>query len=93
MKERLGAFGKATREGADGERDVLAKIAEMQGPDRAMGERLHAIITGPPVPAPLAQDLVRDARLRQGRQGHLLLPECAEVHRRGTPRSAYDDAR
>jgi uncharacterized protein YdhG (YjbR/CyaY superfamily) len=27
------------------ERDVLAKIAEMQGSDRAMAERLHAIIT------------------------------------------------
>jgi uncharacterized protein YdhG (YjbR/CyaY superfamily) len=29
---------------ADGESDVLAKIAEMQGPDRAMAKRLHAII-------------------------------------------------
>jgi hypothetical protein len=29
---------------ADGERAVLAKIAEMPEPDRAMGERLHAII-------------------------------------------------
>jgi hypothetical protein len=29
---------------ADGERTVLAKIAEMPEPDRAMGERLHAII-------------------------------------------------
>ena len=29
---------------ADGETDVLAKIAEMQGSDRAMAERLHAII-------------------------------------------------
>ena len=29
---------------ADGENDVLAKIAEMAEPDRAMGERLHAII-------------------------------------------------
>jgi uncharacterized protein YdhG (YjbR/CyaY superfamily) len=27
-----------------GESDVLAKIAEMPQPDRAMGERLHAII-------------------------------------------------
>jgi uncharacterized protein YdhG (YjbR/CyaY superfamily) len=30
---------------ADGERDVLAKIAAMPAPDRAMAERLHAIIT------------------------------------------------
>lgn len=29
---------------ADGESAVLAKIAAMQGPDRALGERLHAII-------------------------------------------------
>ncbi len=29
---------------ADGESAVLAKIAEMQEPDRTMGERLHAII-------------------------------------------------
>jgi uncharacterized protein YdhG (YjbR/CyaY superfamily) len=29
---------------ADGEGDVLAKIAEMPEPDRAMAERLHAII-------------------------------------------------
>jgi len=28
----------------DGEGDVLAKIAEMQGSDRAIAERLHAII-------------------------------------------------
>ncbi len=38
VKARPGA-GKA-----DGESEVLAKIAEMQAPDRAMAERLHAII-------------------------------------------------
>jgi uncharacterized protein YdhG (YjbR/CyaY superfamily) len=36
---------RAARSGkADGERDVLAKIGEMQGTDRAMAERLHAIV-------------------------------------------------
>jgi hypothetical protein len=30
---------------AHGESDVLAKIAEMSAPDRAMAERLHALIT------------------------------------------------
>jgi uncharacterized protein YdhG (YjbR/CyaY superfamily) len=30
--------------GADGESDVLAKIAEMPEPDRSMAERLHALI-------------------------------------------------
>jgi uncharacterized protein YdhG (YjbR/CyaY superfamily) len=36
---------RGTRAGkADGETEVLAKIAAMQGPDRALGERLHAII-------------------------------------------------
>jgi uncharacterized protein YdhG (YjbR/CyaY superfamily) len=43
MKERAQEL-KAEAQRADGERAVLAKIAEMQGPDRAMGERLHAII-------------------------------------------------
>jgi uncharacterized protein YdhG (YjbR/CyaY superfamily) len=36
---------KAARSGkADGESAVLAKIAEMQGTDRAMAKRLHAIV-------------------------------------------------
>ena len=35
---------KAAAAQADGESDVLAKIAEMSAPDRAMAERLHAII-------------------------------------------------
>ena len=43
MKERAKEL-KAEARRADGERDVLAKIAEMQGPDRAMAERLHAIV-------------------------------------------------
>jgi uncharacterized protein YdhG (YjbR/CyaY superfamily) len=41
MKERAREM-KADK--ADGERDVLAKIAEMREPDRAMATRLHAII-------------------------------------------------
>jgi uncharacterized protein YdhG (YjbR/CyaY superfamily) len=44
MKERLQEL-KAERAGkADGESAVLAKIAAMQEPDRAMAKRLHAII-------------------------------------------------
>jgi uncharacterized protein YdhG (YjbR/CyaY superfamily) len=46
MKERIQEL-KAAAAGADsvdGERAVLAKIAEMPEPDRAMGKRLHAII-------------------------------------------------
>ena len=36
---------RASRAGkADGESDVLAKIAEMPEPDRAMAERVHAIV-------------------------------------------------
>ena len=37
---------KAEARAADGERDVLAAIAELPEPDRAMAERLHALITG-----------------------------------------------
>ena len=43
MKERAREL-KAEKDKADGEADVLAKIAEMQEPDRAMAERLHAIV-------------------------------------------------
>ncbi|MHB8993288.1 MAG: iron chaperone [Chloroflexota bacterium] len=49
MKERAQELKAAARRGPrsgkeDGESDVLAKIAEMPEPDRAMAERLHAII-------------------------------------------------
>src|SRR6266480_5203448 len=49
MKERAQELKAEARRGprakeADAERDVLAKIAEMPKPDRAMAERLHAII-------------------------------------------------
>src|SRR5688572_10755 len=43
MKERAQEL-KAEADKADGESAVLAKIAEMQGPDRAIAKRLHAII-------------------------------------------------
>src|SRR5215216_3144043 len=43
MRERAREL-KAEAQRADGERAVLAKIAEMQGPDRAMAKRLHQII-------------------------------------------------
>jgi hypothetical protein len=33
------------QERADGERDVLAKIAELPSPDRELAERLHAIVS------------------------------------------------
>jgi len=41
MKERA---KELKAEKADGEGAVLAKIAEMQEPDRSMGQRLHALI-------------------------------------------------
>ena len=47
MKNRaqeLKAEERANKDKAAGESDVLAKIAEMAEPDRAMAERLHAII-------------------------------------------------
>jgi uncharacterized protein YdhG (YjbR/CyaY superfamily) len=43
MKERAKEL-KAGAGKADGERDVLAKIAEMPKADRVMAERLHALI-------------------------------------------------
>jgi hypothetical protein len=43
MKERAKEL-KAEAEKADGEKAVLAKIAEMSEPNRTMAERIHAII-------------------------------------------------
>jgi uncharacterized protein YdhG (YjbR/CyaY superfamily) len=50
MKERTKELKAEARRGpragkADGESDVLAKIAEMPEPDRVLAERLHAVIT------------------------------------------------
>jgi uncharacterized protein YdhG (YjbR/CyaY superfamily) len=44
--EEKAAMRERAREtkGKDGESDLLAKIAEMQEPDRAMAERLHALM-------------------------------------------------
>jgi uncharacterized protein YdhG (YjbR/CyaY superfamily) len=47
MKERakeLKAEARADKDKAEGERAVLAKIAEMPDPDRVLAERLHALI-------------------------------------------------
>jgi len=49
MRERARELKAAARRGpragkADGESDVLAKIAEMPEQDRATAERLHAIV-------------------------------------------------
>lgn len=47
MKERareLKAEARASRNKAEGENDLLAKIAEMDEPERSMAARLHAII-------------------------------------------------
>jgi len=47
MKERakeLKAEARANKNKAEGESDVLAKIAELQGTDRAMARRIHEII-------------------------------------------------
>jgi uncharacterized protein YdhG (YjbR/CyaY superfamily) len=48
MKERakeLKAEARASKDRAAGESDLLAKIAELPAPDRAMAKRLHAIVT------------------------------------------------
>ncbi len=58
MRERAQELKAMARPGrrtgkADGASDVLAKIAEMPGPDRAMAQRLHAIIkASAPAPSP-----------------------------------------
>jgi hypothetical protein len=66
MKERARELkaeaGRGTRAKADGESDVLAKIAEMRGSDLAMAKRLHAIImaSAPALSQPQHARLCRD---------------------------------
>ena len=48
MKARareLKAEERANRDRADGERDLLAAIAEMKGLDQKMAKRIHAVVT------------------------------------------------
>jgi uncharacterized protein YdhG (YjbR/CyaY superfamily) len=48
MRERakeLKAEARRDADRADGERDLLAKIAEMLASDRAIAERIHAVVT------------------------------------------------
>ena len=42
--QELKAEARATKNRAEGERDLLAAIAAMNGPDRTMAQRLHAIV-------------------------------------------------
>ena len=80
MKERaaeLKAEARATKDKAAGERDLLTKIAEL--PDRIGPWASGCTRSSPPAHQSSRQDLVRDARVRQGRQGRLLLHAGAEV--------------
>src|SRR5215218_7702448 len=95
MRERAREL-KAARGKADGERDLLAKIAEMPSHGRAAPR--HRDRDGPHAGP---EDLVRDAGLRQGRQGRVLLPERRQVQgavrdvrlqRRRQPRRRHDVA-
>jgi uncharacterized protein YdhG (YjbR/CyaY superfamily) len=83
MKERAQELMAEVRRGpraknADGEGDVLAKIAEMPEPDRAMTEQLHAIIkASAPVLSPRTW-YGMPAYAKDG-QCRLLLPKRAQV--------------
>ena len=83
MKERARELKGAARRSprvarADGESEVLAKLAEMPEPDRVLGERLHVLMTSC-APDLAAKAVVRHARLRPGRQGGLLFPGGAQI--------------
>src|SRR6476659_5124158 len=86
MKERAQELKSSARRGpragkADGESDVLAKIAEMPKPDRAKAERLHAIVKAS-APALSPRNWLRDARVGQGRQVLLFFQSRQEFQTR-----------
>ena len=93
MKERAKELKKAGAPGskADGEqrparkdrRDVAARPSDGRAAPRThQGQRAR----------PLAEDLVRDARVRQGRQGRLLLPERTKFKSRYATLGFSDEA-
>ena len=90
MKERVKELKAAARRGAhkaETAGEVLAKIAEMPEPDRAMAERLHARHHGQRA-GPLAETLVRACppTPRTARSSASSRPRRSS--RRGTRRSA-----
>jgi uncharacterized protein YdhG (YjbR/CyaY superfamily) len=104
MKERVQELKAEARRGpradkADGERAMLAKIAEMPEPDRAMAERLHAIIkASAPALSPKTwygmPAYAKDGKVVCFFQSRLLLPKPSASSKarrsttRGTRRSA-----
>src|SRR3712207_911651 len=84
MRERAKeqkAEARAEKNRAEGESAVLAKIAEMQGPDRAMAERLHAIVkASAPVLSPKTWYGMPAYANKDGKVVWLL-PKRAEVRR------------
>ena len=44
MREAVRERSRPRRGGADGEHDVLEKISQMQGSDRVLAERIHALV-------------------------------------------------
>ena len=82
------AEGTPARARDGGESDVLAKIGEMPKSDRIMAETVPCDRQDR-VPERLADDLVRDARLRHRRQGRLRSSRPRSNSRRATPRSAF----
>ena len=102
MRERAQELKVATRRGpragkADGESDVLAKIAEMPKRDRGMAERLHSIIKAS-APALSPRTWYGMPAYAKDGQCRLLLPKRAQVQgevrdlrlqRQGEPRRRH----
>ena len=72
------ARARELKDKADGESAVRAAIAAMSPQDRAIAKRFHELVKATHRPRPLAEDLVRDAGVCQGRQDRLLLPQRGE---------------
>src|SRR6266849_7442003 len=86
MKERVQELKAAARRGpradkADGESAVLAKIAALPQPDRAMGERLHAIIKAN-APALSPKTWYGVPAYAKGRQGRLFFQSAQKFKTR-----------
>ena len=94
MKERakeLKAEARATKNRADRESDVLAKIAEMPETGSRHGQAAPCDRQSQRA-RPLAENLVRDAGVCQGRQGRLLLQSAEKFKSRYATFGFSDEA-
>jgi hypothetical protein len=90
MRETLNERRRARSGEADGESDVLAKIAEMPEADRVMAKRLHAIINALALIFVMRRRAWGDRALAAAQVGNILFSLCHRSAKTGHLRSGQN---